>query len=170
VDRALPRGLVRFVLAVLLAALLAAAVVVARDAGQEPASSRTPQVATVPPTGAPTEPDRPLPERVSPEEQAAMRAARRFLAGYLPYSYGRGSAAAIAAAAPPLLDQLRRSPPRVPPEDRTLEPRVVELEVASSNGDLGIDLTADIDDGRRRYSLTIAVRPAGDRWLVTAAS
>lgn len=169
-GRALPRGLARLTLAVLLAALLVALVVLARGVGQERASLRTRPAATVPATGAPTEPDRPLPERVAPEERVALRAARQFLAGYLPYSYGRGPASRIAAAAPPLREQLRRAPPRVPAEDRTLEPRVVGLELASSNGDLGIDLTADIDDGRRRYSLTIAVRPAGDRWLVTAAS
>jgi hypothetical protein len=47
---------------------------------------------------------------------------------------------------------------------------VVGLEVASSNGDLGMDLAVDVDDGRRRYSMIVTVRPAGGRWLVVAAS
>ena len=99
-----------------------------------------------------------------------MRAARRFLAGYLPYSYGRGPAGRIEAAAAPLATMLRRQPPRVPAADRQLRARLVSLEVASSNGDLGFDLAAVVDDGRRRYSMILAVRPAGDRWLVTALS
>ena len=42
--------------------------------------------------------------------------------------------------------------------------------MASVNGDLGFDLTATIDDGRRRYAMTVALRAEGERWLVVALS
>ena len=149
------------------AGIAIAAVLSARDGGSRTAARPYP---TVPATGTPHEPHpAPAPGR-SAEERAAMQAARRFLAGYLPYSYGRGPAGRIEAAAAPLATMLRRQPPRVPAADRQLRPRLVSLDVASSNGDLGFDLAAVVDDGRRRYSMILAVRPAGDRWLVTALS
>lgn len=146
-----------------------AGVLSSRDGGSRTAARAHPTT-VVPATGAPREPSvTPTPGR-SAQERAAMQAARRFLAGYLPYSYGRGPAGRIEAAAAPLATMLRRQPPRVPAADRQLRPRLVSLEVASSNGDLGFDLAAVVDDGRRRYSMILAVRPAGDRWLVTALS
>src|SRR4051812_33302142 len=128
---------------------------------------------TVPPSGAPREPQPAPTAGQSAAERVAFAAARRFLEGYLPYSYGRGPAGRIDAVAPPLAATLRRSPPRVPARianDSTLRPHVIALEVASANGDLGYDLRAAIDDGRRSYTMTLAVRPDGARWLVTAVS
>jgi hypothetical protein len=154
-------------LAVAVAGGILAGALGSRDDGSRTSARAHP---TVPPTGAPHEPDA-IPEAGrSADERAAMRAARRFLAGYLPYSYGRGSADRIEATAAPLASMLRRQPPRVPAADRQLHPQLVSLEVASVNGDLGLDLEAVIDDGRRRYSMIVAVRPAGERWLVTALS
>ena len=127
----------------------------------------------MPPSGAPREPQPAPTAGQSAAERAAFAAARRFLEGYLPYSYGRGPAGRIDAVAAPLAATLRRSPPRVPARianDPTLRPRVIALEVASANGDLGYDLSAAIDDGRRSYTMILAVRPDGARWLVTAVS
>ena len=42
--------------------------------------------------------------------------------------------------------------------------------MASSNGDLGLDVAAVVADARRTYSMIVAVRPADGRWLVTAVS
>ena len=154
-------------LALVGAGVAVAAVLSLRDDGSRTSARAYPPV---PPTGAPREPNAPPTSGRSPQERAAMAAARRFLAGYLPYSYGQGPARRIEAAAAPLASTLRSAPPRVPAQDRRLRPQLVSLEVASSNGDLGLDLTAVVDDGRRRYSMILAVRPAGDRWLVTALS
>jgi hypothetical protein len=134
--------------------------------GAAPSSARA--YPTVPALGAPREPSAIPAAGRGPQERAALEAARRFLAGYLPYSDGQAPASRIAAAAPPLARTLRRQPPRVAAGDRGLEPRLVELEVASVNGDLGFDLTATIEDGRRRYAMTVAVRALGERWLVVA--
>ena len=99
-----------------------------------------------------------------------MAAARRFLAGYLPYSYGQAPRAGSRRPR-------RRWPARCAARRRGFPRRIAgcargssSLEVASSNGDLGLDLTAVVDDGRRRYSMILAVRPAGERWLVVALS
>ena len=48
------------------------------------------------------------------DARAAAAAARVFLEGYLPYSYGRAQARRIRAAATSLLRELEASPPRVP--------------------------------------------------------
>src|SRR4051795_3289423 len=63
---------------------------------------------TVPARGAPREPAAPAPAGArSMQERAAVAAARRFLAGYLPYSYGQAPATRIEAAAAPLMSSLR---------------------------------------------------------------
>jgi hypothetical protein len=156
-----------------LAAIAVGAVLMRSSSNDDGARKSARARPTVPATGAPHEPH-PAPTRGrSATEQAALAAARRFLKGYLPYSYGRGSASRIDAIAAPLAATLRRSPPRVPARianDPSLRPRAVDLEVASANGDLGYDLDAAIDDGKRSYTITLAVRPDRDRWLVVAVS
>ena len=113
--------------AIAAACALAAAIAVALrdDDGDRPSRTAARAAPTVPSTGAPHEAPEPPASR-PPEERAAVRAARRFLAGYLPYSYGRGSTRDIEAVAAPLQATLRRSPPRVPASDRALKPRLVE--------------------------------------------
>lgn len=99
--------------------------------------------------------------------RAASRAARAFLRGYLPYSYGQATAKAIRAAAPALRDELARRPPRVPPAlaDRA-RPRLKRLRV---NGLAGgkVFLLADVDDGSSRYAALLELRQRDGRWLVT---
>jgi hypothetical protein len=165
-----PRVLIRLLALVLATAAVVAVVVVARETEPRRATLPSRAAPTVPRIGAPHEPERPHPPRSDPDERAALSAARRFLAGYLPYSYGQAPAARVRAAAPPLRAQLHSSPPRVPAEARRLLPRLVDLEVVSSSGDLGIDISARVDDGRRRYSMVLGMRPSGGRWLVTALS
>jgi hypothetical protein len=159
------------VAALALAASSGVAVVVWRGGSDDRAApSAARAYPTVPARGAPREPSAIPPAGRSPSERAALEAARRFLAGYLPYSYGQASASQIRGAAAPLARTLRRQPPRVAAGERELEPQLVALEVASVNGDLGFDLAATIDDGRRRYAMTVAVRAQGERWLVVALS
>jgi hypothetical protein len=108
------------------------------------------------------------PAGMRPEESAAARAARRFLAGYLPYTYGAAPASEIRAVTAPLRRQLSDAPPRVPAADRGLKPRVLSLDLVRSRGDLGIDFEATVSDGRRRYPVFVGVRSDGERWLVVA--
>ena len=56
------------------------------------------------------------PAGVRPEESVATRAARRFLDGYLPYTYGAAPARELRSVTPPLRRELakprlRASPP-----------------------------------------------------------
>src|SRR4051794_9051908 len=129
-----------------------AAVALRGDDRAAPSSARA--YPTVPARGAPREPSAIPPAGRSQSERAALEAARRFLAGYLPYSYGHAPASRIRDAAAPLAQTLRRRPARVAAGEREREPQLVALEVASVNGELGFDLAATIDDGRRRYAMT----------------
>jgi hypothetical protein len=97
----------------------------------------------------------------------ASSAARAFLAGYLPYSYGQADAAGIRSAASELRDELQRNPPRVPPAKAAkAKPRVRRLEV--SGLDTGrVILLAQVDDGESRYATLITVNRRADRWIVT---
>jgi hypothetical protein len=108
---------------------------------------------------------------VAPREaRAATAAARAFLAGYLPYSYGRSDAGRIRAAAWRLLRELEASPPRVPGTVARARPRLISVRAEAATGDLDVDVVAVVDDGQRRYSIPLAIRDAGRRWIVTAVS
>jgi hypothetical protein len=129
-----------------------------------------PRAATPPPAAAfdaPVATSTATPAAASSTDVAhAKRAARRFLAGYLPYSYGRGDAGRIAAAGRELRDRLARQPPRVPARERRRRPRLVLVQTEGVSP-AGASLTALVDDGARRYSvaLELARTPAG--WNVT---
>ena len=70
--------------------------------------------------------------------RAAKRAARRFLAGYLAYSYGHAIAPRrIRAASARLRAQLAAEPPRVPPRERRRHPRVVLVQINGVGRDAG---------------------------------
>src|SRR2546421_418678 len=62
---------------------------------------------------------------LSPQARREVeRAARRFLAGYLPLLYGRAKATTVQPVTRALADALRRSHARVPPAARSRQPRV----------------------------------------------
>src|SRR4051794_23479414 len=130
-----PRWAIGVVVLALLASVAAAVAVVGRghgEGGAAPSAARA--YPTGPAIGAPREPDAAPVSGRSRQERAALAAARRFLAGYLPYSYGQAPASRIVAATAPLARALRRHPPRVPASTRRLAPRLVALQVASVNG------------------------------------
>lgn len=149
--------------------LAAAVILLLRDGDADrPAPSKThvehePHVEGV---DAHDQPDPPA--GVRPEEAVATRAARRFLDGYLPYTYGAAPARELRSVTPQLRRELAKAPPRVPATERDLEPRVVELELLRSRGDIGIDLEATVDDGKRLYPVGLGLRSDGERWLVVA--
>jgi hypothetical protein len=105
-------------------------------------------------------------QRASQQGVSAARApARRFLEGYLAFSYGHGRLSAIADADPLLLRALQGQ--RVPPAARKRHPRILALQVEESAPAVA-RATATIADGSAlRYPLVFYLdrRPAG--WLVT---
>jgi hypothetical protein len=102
------------------------------------------------------------------EARAAAAAARTFLAGYLPYSYGRAQAKRIRAAATSLLRELEASPPRVPASVAPARPQLISVRAEAATGSSNVDVVAVVEDGRRRYQIPLAVRDTGRRWIVTA--
>jgi hypothetical protein len=123
------------------------------------------------PVASPAAPDEPpdegtpAPVAVSRAEVAAgKRAARRFLAGYLEYAYGRREAAEIRAATSALRRRLAAERPRVPARERR---RAAELVLVQSDavGRERAGFSALVDDGRRRYTvaLDLVATPAGWR-------
>src|SRR5436309_11703280 len=88
----------------------------------------------------------------------ARRVARRFLAGYLRFAYGRASAASVPAAATTLQRQLMRERVQVTPVERRRRPRVVSLTALGQPSDVVV-VTALIDDGGvTNYALRLTVQ------------
>jgi hypothetical protein len=122
-------------------------------------------------------PARPVPQRPSEEGRSAAvasrpgvqrveRAARRFLAGYLPYSYGQHRARAIAGASPALRRRLRGQRPRVPPRERARRARVMLLH-ADGVGRSRAAVVALVADGARSYTVAVELERARAGWRVT---
>jgi hypothetical protein len=102
------------------------------------------------------------------EVRASKRAARRFLAGYLPYTYGRVRARAIQSATGALQRQLVARRPRVPAGERRRSPRLTLLQ-SNSVGHRRAELLALVDDGKRRYTIALELARAATGWRVTRA-
>jgi hypothetical protein len=101
------------------------------------------------------------------EVRRAKRVALRFLAGYLPYTYGRGSARAIIGADRRLGERLARDRPRVPARERRLHPRVLLVQ-SDGAGRLRARLLALVRDGRRGYTVALELARTSAGWRVTA--
>lgn len=95
----------------------------------------------------------------------AKRAALRFLAGYLPFLYGRGSARSIDAVTPGLRRQLGPMRGLVTPVERRRHPRVISLTAVGQApaGALATALVADA--GVTTYALRITLRAGPNGWL-----
>ena len=102
--------------------------------------------------------------------RAATAAARVFLHGYLPYSYGRVGADRIRGAAPPVVRALQEAPPRVPAAEARARPRLVSVLAQAASDDRDVLIVAAVDDGRRRYDVRLTVHHGGGRWVVTEIS
>jgi hypothetical protein len=99
-------------------------------------------------------------------QRRAKHTARAFLAGYLPYSYGRATACEIRAATPALRRELATHPPRVSAAARqAARPRVRQLRVSGLDGPRAY-LLAQIEDGPRTYPTSLSLQCHGHRWLV----
>jgi hypothetical protein len=99
---------------------------------------------------------------------ASKQAARRFLAGYLPYTYGRVHARAIQSATGALQRRLVAQRPRVPAGERRRSPRLTLLQ-SNSIGHRHAELLALVDDGERRYTIALELIRTGTGWRVTRA-
>jgi hypothetical protein len=111
------------------------------------------------------------PNALSPAQatahRSAERVARRCLAGYLPYSYGRRRAATIDGATTELRHELARNPPRVRPGlTRAARPRVRRVRVTGVSTDRAF-VFAQITDRRSRYATSLTVVQRRGRWLVS---
>jgi hypothetical protein len=91
-----------------------------------------------------------------------------FLAGYLPFAYGRGSALAIRAATQALRRQLLSQRAQLTPVERRRRPRVVALQTIGTTP-VFVVATAVIDDGGlATYRLRFTLSRATGRWAVSS--
>lgn len=97
----------------------------------------------------------------------ALLVARRFLAGYLPYSYGRRRAGAIGGATAQLRRELASSPPRVSRGlSRGARPRVRRLRATGVGADR-VFVFAQIAERRSSYATSLTILRRHRRWLVS---
>jgi hypothetical protein len=95
-------------------------------------------------------------------------AAARFLAGYLPFAYGRGSAVAIRGITPEVRGELLRQRAQLTPVERRRRPRVMSLDMIATTPAFVV-ATAVIDDGGvTTYRLRFALQRQAGRWAVTS--
>jgi hypothetical protein len=99
--------------------------------------------------------------------EAARAAARRFLAGYLPFTYGQAGPRAIEGAGDDLRRRLEAEPPRVPAGEHRRRPRVVLVQ-ANGVGDVRAAIVALVSDGARRYTVPLELERRRSGWIVTA--
>jgi hypothetical protein len=103
------------------------------------------------------------PSKSDPRPPGPEPVVRRFLAGYLAYSYGRASVLPESTAA--LRARLLADPPRVPVVVRRRRPRVIAVTVAAA-GEANDRVLALIADGVARYPIELDLAYAAGRWRV----
>jgi hypothetical protein len=95
------------------------------------------------------------------------QAAAQFLAGYLPFAYGRAPARSVNAVAPALRGQLTGRRAQLTPVERRHRPRVVSLEAVGQAPGVAL-ATAMIDDsGITTYPPRLTVQRVAGAWLVS---
>jgi hypothetical protein len=107
-------------------------------------------------------------ESTRADVEAARTVARRFLAGYLPFSYGQAGTHAIEDASDELRRRLAAEPPRVPVSERRRRPRVLLVQ-ANGVGEVRAAVVALIADGARRYTVPVELERRSSGWIVTSA-
>lgn len=146
--------------------MLGASVVLAGCGSGHGRDSSTP---ATPPAPGPIigKPSAPAGDPLSSAQRAAARAtAQRFLAGYLPYLYGRGKPGSIAPVTPSVAHALRGGRARVTPAQARRHPRVTGLSVFGQSRRSAL-ATVEIADGSPApYRLTLTLEQRGPRWLV----
>ena len=90
-----------------------------------------------------------------------------FLAGYLPFAYGRASAVPVRAVTPALARQLRRDRAQVTPVERRRRPRVFSLTALGRASGVVVATALIGDGGITSYAVRITLREARAGWLVS---
>ncbi len=111
------------------------------------------------------------PRLAAPVSTAAIpqtrRVAQRFLAGYLPFAYGRGGARAVSGISSALRRQLLHKRAELTPVERRRRPRIVSLQTTATTPTFVV-ATAVIDDGGvTTYRLRFTLEGRAGRWLVS---
>jgi hypothetical protein len=96
---------------------------------------------------------------------AAEAAARRFLAGYLPWLYGHGELARIRNASRSLRAFLRAHVPVIPPTSTGLHGRVAAVGMRRSKS--GWTALVNVTDGQETYQIDLSLVQMHQRWLAT---
>ncbi len=132
------------------------------------AGLRAQQSSTRATTNRATRSARPYVSPVSATQLArARRVARTFLAGYLPFAYGRVSAASVQAATPALRSQLQGERVRVTPVEGRRRPRVITLTALWQASGV-VTATALVDDGGvANYAVRLTLRRTSRGGLVS---
>jgi hypothetical protein len=111
--------------------------------------------------------DPPAAAEASPGDvRAAKLATRRFVTGYLRFSYGQARTGAIDSVSDELRRRLETEPPRVPPSERARQPRIVLVQ-AEGVSDVRASTLALVSDGARRYTVRLELERRRSGWLVT---
>jgi hypothetical protein len=100
-----------------------------------------------------------------PGLSAARDRARRFLRGYLAYSYGHRRVSAIRDADPVLLRALEDQ--RVPPAARKRQPRIMALHLRESTPGVALATGTVADGSGIRYPLVFYLERRSRGWVVT---
>jgi hypothetical protein len=95
------------------------------------------------------------------------RVAARFLAGYLPFAYGRGEAVAISGLTSALRRRMLHERAGLTPVERRRRPRVVLLETTATTPTFVVATVVIDDGGVTIYRLRFELEGGGDRWLVS---
>jgi hypothetical protein len=100
-------------------------------------------------------------------EHSAAAVARRFLAGYLAYAYGRAPATSVPDAAQALIASLEHHPSRVTVAPQTPLPRVQQLDVTlAQSGQPAVNAVLN-DGGIVNYALELVLARADGRLIVS---
>ena len=98
--------------------------------------------------------------------RSAKSAARRFLTGYLPYTYGEAPASRIRSSSSQLRKALADNPPR-PPAGERRRARVDVLQADHGATADRVPVLALVSDGKRHYSVRMTVERVDGSWRVT---
>jgi hypothetical protein len=98
----------------------------------------------------------------------ARQVAARFLAGHLPFAYGRGSALGIRGITPALRHELLRQRAQLTPVERRRHPRVMSLQTIGTIPAFVVATAAIDDGGLSTYRLRFTLQREADRWAVSS--
>jgi hypothetical protein len=152
-------------LLLLVLAIAALTLTAPRDGGRHRRSASPPRA---PATPAHTSSPR-LPAPVAATELTRARlVAKRFLVGYLPFAYGRSSAATIAGVTSALSRQLLQERVAVPPAERGRQPRVASLQTVGTTPWFVMATAVVNDGGLTTYQLRFTVQRSSGGWAVSS--